>query len=33
MLASWYMYLFQLPAVPEWFYSRGDGKCMARFPA
>lgn len=31
MLASWYMYFFQLPVIPEWFYSRADGKHMARF--
>lgn len=31
ILASWYMYFFQLPAVPEWFYSRAGGKHMAWF--
>lgn len=25
-LASWYMYFFQLPRIPEWFLSRKDGK-------
>lgn len=31
LLASWYIYFFQLPAVPEWFYSYAGGKHMARF--
>jgi pimeloyl-ACP methyl ester carboxylesterase len=25
-LASWYMYFFQLPRIPEWYIMRGRGK-------
>lgn len=28
-LASWYVYFFQLPGVPEWFLARNGGKGMA----
>ena len=28
VLRSWYMGLFQLPAVPEWLLLRGDGAAM-----
>jgi len=28
-LASWYMYLFQLPRIPEWLLSRRDGDMIA----
>jgi pimeloyl-ACP methyl ester carboxylesterase len=25
-LASWYIWFFQLPRVPEWYFTHGDGK-------
>ena len=25
-LASWYIYFFQLPGVPEWYFKRGHGE-------
>lgn len=28
-LASWYMYLFQLPRIPEWLLTRRDGAIVA----
>src|SRR3984957_10203107 len=30
-LASWYMYLFQLPRLPEWSMLRRNGSLMSRF--
>lgn len=29
LLASWYMFFFQLPAVPEWLLSRDDYRMLA----
>jgi pimeloyl-ACP methyl ester carboxylesterase len=29
-LASWYMYFFQLPGIPEWLLSRRDGAVVSR---
>lgn len=29
-LVSWYMYVFQLPGIPEWLLARGDGRTLAR---
>ncbi len=29
-LASWYMYVFQLPGIPEWAMVRGNGRFMSK---
>jgi pimeloyl-ACP methyl ester carboxylesterase len=30
-LASWYMYVFQLPGIPEWLLTRRDGAVASKF--
>jgi len=30
-LASWYMYLFQLPRIPEWLLTRRNGAVISEF--